>query len=93
MNVAGDNESEEYGEHPLRLGETEEDEHALLHSTEPHPGQPWGTIPQPTSYVGQVEHDYSYQAPSALSPTAYDSHNAYDNFRPNNYDYTSPDHR
>ncbi|KAF2093876.1 hypothetical protein NA57DRAFT_61094 [Rhizodiscina lignyota] len=96
VNDHGDHESDD-GAHTLRPEGQEEDEHQLLQSTETddgrHPGQPWVTIPQPASYVGQVEHDYNYSAPTALSPAEYDQHNSYDSFRPNNYAYPGPDHQ
>ena len=92
----GDNDSDD-GAHTLRPDGQEEDEHTLLHSIDTdhgrHPGQPWGTLPQPTNHVGQVEQDYNYPAPTALSPSEYDGHHSYENFRASNYNYQGLDHR
>jgi hypothetical protein len=94
---AADHDSDD-GAHTLRP-DAQDDEHTLLHSTETedgrHPGQlhTWGAIPQPTNFVGQVEHDYSYSSPSALSPPEYEAPQSYDNFRRSNYSFSGPDHR
>jgi hypothetical protein len=78
-----------------RGGRQEEDEYALLHSTDTdegrHPGRPWGSEQRydedPAYHRGRYEDARGEVPNNALSPTGYDDYS-----RPGNFGYP-PEHR